>query len=80
VKGSEIRVLVLPMEMIERHGAEATLEAARMIDAMLDRGDLAGRGVWRRIRQAIVELQARPEGPAHEAGARRHRGRWSVVQ
>lgn len=50
---------------IERHGAEAMTEAAKMIDAMLDRGDLEGRAVWRRIKRAIDDLQAPPSGPAH---------------
>jgi hypothetical protein len=34
-------------------------------DLMLDRGDLEGRTVWKRIRRAIIELQAPPTGPAH---------------
>lgn len=51
--------------LIERHGAEAMTEAARMIDRMLDHGDLDGRAVWRQIRQAIADLQAQPTGPAH---------------
>ena len=51
--------------LIERHGADAMIEAAKMIDAMLNRGDLEGRAVWRQIRRAIAELQASPSGPAH---------------
>jgi hypothetical protein len=38
------------------------LEAARMADAMLDRGDIEGQRVWQRIRGAIVELQAPSQG------------------
>ena len=44
--------------VIKRHGAEAVIEAARMVDRMLDLGDLDGRDVWRRIRRAIEMLQA----------------------
>jgi hypothetical protein len=32
--------------LIERHGQEAMIEAARIIDAMLERGDPGGRAVW----------------------------------
>jgi hypothetical protein len=51
--------------LIEQHGAEALGEAAKMIDAMLDHGDPEGREVWRRIREAIVQLQELPTGRAH---------------
>lgn len=50
--------------LIERHGADAVIEAARMIDRMLDRGDAEGRQVWRRIKCAIEALQA-PRGALH---------------
>jgi hypothetical protein len=51
--------------LIERHGKEPSVEAAKMIDAMLDRGDLAGRAVWLRIKRAIAELQAGPISSPH---------------
>lgn len=51
--------------IIKRHGADAEIEVARRADQMLDRGDIDGQLVWRRIRQAIVELRAAPSGPAH---------------
>jgi hypothetical protein len=44
--------------LIERYGDNAVIEAAKRLDTMLERGDLAGRDVWRRIRQAIDDLQA----------------------
>jgi hypothetical protein len=35
-------------------------------DALLDRGDLDGQAVWKRIRKAIEELQNRePDGVVH---------------
>ena len=47
--------------LVKQHGAEATIHAAMNADAMLDKGDLDGAAVWRRIVQAIEELQrARP--------------------
>ena len=48
-----------------QHGDDAELAAARRADLMLERGDLEGQTVWKRIRRAIVELQAPPTGPAH---------------
>ncbi len=32
-------------------------------DLMLERGDLDGQALWRRIRRAIIELQAPAKGP-----------------
>jgi hypothetical protein len=46
--------------LIERHGADALIEASRLIDRMLDRGDLDGHLVWLRIKRAIMALQAAP--------------------
>jgi hypothetical protein len=51
--------------LIWQHGDDAELAAARRADLMLERGDLEGQTVWKRIRRAIVELQAPPTGPAH---------------
>ena len=51
--------------LIERHGNEAMFEATKMIDTMLSNGDLEGRAVWRRIKQAITDLQATPPGVTH---------------
>lgn len=43
--------------LIRQHGAEAELEAARLADLMLDRGDRDGELAWLRIKRAIAELQ-----------------------
>jgi hypothetical protein len=51
--------------LIERQGADAVIEAARMIDRMLDHGDREGQLVWRRIRRAIEALQAPASGLPH---------------
>jgi hypothetical protein len=51
--------------VIARHGADAEIQAARMIDRMLDLGDLEGRCVWQRISRAIEALQAPASGPPH---------------
>jgi hypothetical protein len=45
--------------LIDRHGADALIEAARMIDRMLELGDPEGRSVWRRIKAAIEKSRLR---------------------
>ena len=48
--------------LVKRHGDEAPIHAAMQADAMLDKGDLDGAAVWRRIVGAINELLAdKPE-------------------
>jgi hypothetical protein len=51
--------------LIRQHGTDAELEAAKRADLMLERGDLDGQSLWRRIRRAIIELQVPPVGPLH---------------
>jgi hypothetical protein len=46
--------------LIDRHGGDALVEAARMIDRMLELSDPEGRQVWKRIKRAIEQLQAAP--------------------
>ena len=46
--------------LIDRHGGDAVVEAAQMIDRMLELGDPEGRSVWRRIKRVIEQLQAAP--------------------
>jgi hypothetical protein len=48
--------------LIRQHGADAELEAARLHDLMLERGDDEGCHVWARILGAIEALQAQPAG------------------
>ena len=43
--------------LIKQHGAEAPVHAAMRADAMLDKGDLDGQAVWKRIIRAVEELQ-----------------------
>jgi len=43
--------------MVREHGEDAALEAAQRADAMLERGDMDGCAVWKRILKAIEELQ-----------------------
>ena len=52
--------------LIKQHGEDAPIEAAMRADAMLDKGDLDGYAVWKRIVKAIEELQRmNPKGQFH---------------
>ena len=42
--------------LVKRHGQDAPIEAAMQADAMLDKGDVGGYGVWRQVLKAVEEL------------------------
>ncbi len=42
--------------LVKRHGEDAPIEAAMRADAMLDKGDLDGFLVWKRVLKAVEEL------------------------
>ncbi len=50
--------------LVKRHGPDAPIHAAMRADAMLDKGDLDGYAVWKRIVKAVGELlsKERPDG------------------
>ena len=50
--------------MVDQHGDEAPIQTAMRADELLERGDMEGAVVWRRILGAVDELMAkeRPEG------------------
>ncbi len=50
--------------LVKHHGQDAPIHAAMRADAMLDKGDLAGAAVWKRILRAAEELlsKERPAG------------------
>ncbi len=50
--------------LVKRHGQDAPIHAAMRGDAMLERGDLDGYAVWKRILKAVEELlsKERPAG------------------
>ncbi len=52
--------------LVKRRGEDAPIEAAMRADAMLEKGDLDGYAVWKRILRAVGELQR------VERGARVH--------
>ncbi len=49
--------------LIKQHGENTPIEAAMRADAMLDKGDLDGCAVWKRIVRAVGELQTAELGP-----------------
>ncbi len=49
--------------LMKRHGQDASIEAAMRADAMLDKGDLDGCAVWKRILRAVEELQGAASKP-----------------
>ena len=50
--------------LVKQHGEDAPIQAAMRADAMLEKGDMEGCAVWKRIVKAIEELlsEERPEG------------------
>ncbi len=51
---------------MKQHGEDAPIHTAMNADGMLERGDLDGYTVWRRILRAVEELQRmEPDGKVH---------------
>ena len=46
-----------------QHGEDATLEAAMRADSMLEKGDLDGYAVWKRIVKAVEEIHRTERKP-----------------
>ncbi len=49
--------------LIKRHGEDAPIQAAMRSDAMLEKGDLDGQVVWKRIVKAVETLLAETTPP-----------------
>ncbi len=49
--------------IINQYGPDAPTHAAMRADAMLDKGDLDGYAVWRRILRAVGELRGTEPRP-----------------
>ncbi len=43
--------------LVKRHGRDAPIHAAMRADAMLDKADLDGCAVWKRVLRVVEELQ-----------------------
>ena len=52
--------------LVDQHGDDAAIHAAMRADELLDEGDLDGAATWRRVIDAIKELEnAVPDGAVH---------------
>ncbi len=49
--------------LVKQHGPDAPIHAAMRTDAMLEKGELGGFSVWKRILWAVEELQRPESGP-----------------
>ena len=54
--------------LIREYGEDAAVEAAQRADSMLEKGDLEGQAVWKRIMLAVEDIQRTELGP----GERHH--------
>ncbi len=54
---SDIDIYRSARVLVQTHDRDAPIEAAMRADEMLEKGELAGYGVWRRILEAVEELQ-----------------------
>ncbi len=54
--------------LVKQHGEDAPIHAAMRADAMLEKGDMEGCAVWKRILRAVEEL----EGTAPKPGEAVH--------
>jgi len=53
--------------LVKHHGPDAPIHAAMRADAMLEKGDLGGYAVWKRILRAVEELQRAEPAPGVRA-------------
>ena len=52
--------------LIDSYGDDASVHAAMRADKLLARGDLDGAGTWRRVLEAVKELErTEPGGAVH---------------
>ncbi len=54
---SDIDIYRSAQVLVKRHGQDAPIHAAMRADEMLEKGDLGGYAVWKRILRAVEELQ-----------------------
>ncbi len=52
--------------LVKQHGEDAPIEAAMRADALLEKGDLDGYAVWKRILRAVGALPRMEPGPGVE--------------
>ena len=49
--------------LVKQHGEDAPIQAAMRADAMLEKGDLEGCTVWKRVLRAVGELLSKERAP-----------------
>ena len=49
--------------LVKQHGGDAPIQASMRADAMLEKGDVDGYAVWKRVVKAVEELQKTEPGP-----------------
>ncbi len=54
---SDLDIFRSAQVLVKQHGEDAPIHAAMRADTMLDKGDLDGYAVWKRILRAVEELQ-----------------------
>ncbi len=54
---SDLAIYRSAQVLAKHHGEDAPIHAAMRADAMLDKGDLDGYAVWKRILRAVEKLQ-----------------------
>ncbi len=61
---SDLDIYRSAQALVKQHGEDAPIHAAMKADAMLEKGDLDGYAVWKRIVKAVEELlsKERPDG------------------
>jgi hypothetical protein len=62
---SELDIYRAANLLLNRHGFDAMIEAARLLDITLDLHDSEARRVWLRVRKALEALEARSTGSIH---------------
>ncbi len=60
---SDLDIYRSAQALVKQHGADAPIHAAMRADALLEKGDLDGGAVWKRILRAVEELQGPEPGP-----------------
>ena len=63
---AELDIWPVANMMLKRYGDEADIECAIWAEELADAGDWAGEAVWRRIIDAVGQLEnTTPPGPLH---------------
>ncbi|WP_162913160.1 hypothetical protein [Rhodospirillaceae bacterium SYSU D60014] len=60
---SDIDIWRAAQAMVKQYGADASVQAVMRADQLLDAGDVEGQATWKRILQAIRQLQAENAPP-----------------